>query len=267
MPRPTSVAGLVLACIIQAHAIPVAAHEFWLEPVVFMPKTGERVPVLHRIGQNFLGNSFPYVKAWFTRFAVIDAKGERAIKGREGDDPAAEVRLTQPGLNILVYQSAGDETTFETVAELEAYLKDEGLEAAGKAYRDAGKPAAKIRETYYRFAKSLMLAGKGSGNDRAVGMPVELVAETSPYALGPDKTMPVLLLHEGKPVAGATIKIFDTDHPKTHRRVVTDAAGRAIVALPNKDRFLLNAVVLRPPLAGETADLVSLWASLTFLRP
>ena len=79
--------------------------------------------------------------------------------------------------------------------------------------------------------------------------------------------MPVLLLHEGKPVAGATIKIFDTDHPKAHRRVVTDAEGRARVVLPNNDRFLLNAVVVREPRAGEDADLVSLWASLTFLWP
>ncbi len=248
---------------------PTLAHEFWLEAVVLTPKVGASVPIVHRIGQNFEGDSYPYVRAWFRRFAHIDARGERPIKGVEGDDPAAEVRFTNRGLSILVYLSNPDEVVFETMEKFRAYLVDEGLERFEKAHTELGKPLSGIRELYVRCAKALVSVGGGGGSDRAVGLPLELIAERNPYEMGTDNILPVRLLHQGKPLEGATIKVFNEKDRKTHRRFITDAEGRARVELPVKDRYLLGAVHLLAPAASEQkkADWTSLWASLTFARP
>ena len=248
---------------------PGCAHEFWLEPVLLTPKVGASVPIVHRIGQNFEGDSYPYVRAWFRRFSHIDARGERPIKGIEGDDPAAEVLGTNRGLSILVYHRNPDEVVFETMEKFGSYLKDEGLERFEKVHTDLGKPQSKIREVYTPCAKALVSVG-GGGNDRPVGLPLELIAERNPYDLGnADNVLPVRLLHEGKPLAGATIKVFNEKDRKSPRRFITDADGRARIELPVRDRYLLGAVHMLAPTPAEQkkADWTSLWASLTFMRP
>ena len=248
-------ARAALLATIMLPSVSATAHEFWLEPVVFMPATGQSVPVVHRIGQNFVGDSFPYVRAWHKRYSLTDGRGERAVKGVEGDDPAVELKFRRPGLAILAYHSTPDELVFET------------MDRFADRHRRAGKPEKNIKEVYSRCAKTLIRVGSGTGNDRAVGLPLELVAEKSPYALGPDNVLPVRLLFNGRPLAGATIKVFQTDVPKTHRRLVTDSDGRARISLPTKDRYLLNAVHMHEPPPGAKPDWTSLWASLTFLRP
>lgn len=245
------------------------AHEFWLEPVLFTPKTGASVPIVHRIGQNFEGDSYPYVRSWFRRFALVDARGERPIKSVEGDDPAAEVRFGASGLAIVVLQSTPDEAVFENMEKFRAYLKEEGLERFEKVHTELGRPLTGIRELYTRCAKALVSVGGRNGSDRAVGLPLELIAERSPYALGADMVLPVRLMHAGKPLEGATVKVFNERDRATHRRFVTDAEGRVLVHLPVRDRYLVSAVHMLPPTAAEQkkADWTSLWASLTFMRP
>ena len=69
--------------------------------------------------------------------------------------------------------------------------------------------------------------------------------------------------------AGATIKVFNENDRKVHRRFITDAEGRARIELPVRDRYLLGAVHMLAPTPAEQkkADWTSLWASLTFMRP
>lgn len=267
---PRMVSGRILAVVgmaLAAVSSPVASHEFWLDPVQFMPETGASVPIAHRNGMNFKGETFPYVRAWFKRFTVVDARGERPVKGTEGDDPAAVVAFPQPGLSILVYHSTPDPLVFETMEKFESYLKDEGLEHIAALHRQLGKPQTGIRELYARCAKALVWVGGGSGSDRAVGLPLELVAERNPYQLGAETSLPVRLLHNGKPIEGVMIKVFNGADPTAPGRVRTDAEGRALIELPNAGKYLLNAVHMTPPSPRDKADWTSLWASLTFARP
>jgi Domain of unknown function (DUF4198) len=245
----------------------VFAHEFWLDVVNYQPKVGDGVPVLHRTGQKFLGDSYPFLKAWSKRFVVIDARGERPIKAIEGDDPAAEVKFRVPGLAILAYQRTPDTLEFENFAKFESYLADEGLEAFGAQHRALKKPETKISELYMRCAKALVAVAGGAGSDRAVGLPLEIVAERNPYELPQGEPLPVRVLHDGKPLAGVMIKVFHLKDPEQPRRIRTGPDGRAEIPLPLAGEFLLNAVHMTAPPPREKADWLSLWASLTFIRP
>ena len=46
------------------------AHEFWLDAVDYAPKVGARVPIVHRNGINFLGDSYPVASTDPTKFLL-----------------------------------------------------------------------------------------------------------------------------------------------------------------------------------------------------
>lgn len=248
-------------------APPAAAHEFWLDAVQYTPKIGARVPIVHRNGQNFLGDSFPYLRAQTRRYSVIDARGERPVKAIEGDDPASEITFAQQGLAVVTFLGAPETLKFETIEKFESYLQDEGLEPIGKRHREAGKPLAGIREVYSRAAKALIQVGASGGNDRATGLPLEIIAEQNPYTLEPGAALPVRVLYNGKAIEGILVKSFNRDDPLSPRRARTDTQGRTHIDLPKSGEYLLGAVHMMPAAPRDKADWVSIWASTTFKRP
>jgi hypothetical protein len=258
---------LAAACVLGFAAPVAAAHEFWLEPAEFTPKIGQRVPIGIYIGQNFKGDSFPFLREEFKRFVVIDARGEKPVKGIAGDDPAVTMTFSRPGLVIFAHYSTPESLTFETWEKFESYLQTEGLEHIAALHRAEGKPETGIKEIYSRCAKLLIDVARGAGEDRLTGMPLELVAERNPYRLGANEPLPVRLFHDGKPVAGVLITAFAKANPENKQRVRTDAEGRAAIALPVSGPWLLNAVFMQAASARENAHWTSLWASLTFARP
>jgi Domain of unknown function (DUF4198) len=268
---PSSIAKR-FACLGVAVAIsqlssPATAHEFWIDPIEFTPKVGTTVPIVHRIGQNFLGDTYPFVRKLSRRFSIVDSKGERAIKTVDGDDPAAEVKFATPGLSIVVYQRVAELVTFKTYTQFEENLNIEGLEWVIDAHRKAGKRTADIRELYARCAKSLIAVGDGAGNDRAVGLPLEIIAEQNPYTLQASQPLGIRILHDGKPAVGLLVKSFNRDDPDSPRKARTDSDGRAQIELPKSGEVLISAVHMLQPNAKEQAEWSSLWASLTFKRP
>lgn len=248
--------------------IPAATHEFWLDPVDYRPAPSQSVPISIRIGQNFKGNSFPYLREEIRRFVVVDARGERPVKGVDGDDPAVTPKLPAPGLAVLAHYSTAEMLTFETWDEFDAYLRLEGLEHVADLHRAQGKPTAGVVETYARCAKLLLdVGGGGTGADRATGMPLELVAEKNPYALAAGEPLPLRLFYGGRPIAGVLVTAFAKAAPDRRQRARTDADGRVTIDLPSAGPWLVNAVHMRAPPPGGKAHWDSLWASLTFARP
>lgn len=265
-PRPV-LAPLLVAAALALGPAPALPHEFWLDVVDYQPKAGASVPIVHRNGQNFLGDSYPYLRASARRFTVIDGRGERPVKAIEGDDPAAEIRFTRKGLAIVVYQGAPETVDFPTMEKFEENLAEEGLEAIAPRHRAEGKPLTAIREEFQRCTKALVQVGGGSGSDRPVGLPIEIVAEKSPYELAAGDALPVRVLLRGAPLAGVLVKAFHHKDAASPRKTRTNAEGRTSIDLPLPGEYLLSAVHMEPPAARSKAHWSSLWASLTFKRP
>ena len=257
-------ACILLVTVCAGAAIPARAHEFWLQPSNYFPAIGEKVRITHHNGQFFHGDTYPYLRQWFQRFDMIDAHSAMPVKGTDGDDPAATLRFANAGTAILVYHSTPDLLTFKTWAMFKSYLADEGLSQILYQHRARGLPETGIREHYVRCAKALIAVGGQVAKDRAVGLPLELLAEKPPTSLTPGERLPVRLLHRGKAAAGALVKIFRKGDRKNPMRLRTDQDGRVLIALPEADAYLLNAVLMRPAKPGARVHWESLWASLTF---
>ena len=260
-----------LAFLIVFMSAPARAHEFWLEVTDFSPKASEPISVTHFVGQKFKGDSFPYVREWYQRYALVNVSGKTEIDGVDGNDPAVKLVIEQPGLAILTYLSKPNAIDFQTWQKYEKYLNEEGLESFKSRHRSQGKPDININELYTRCAKALIGVEDGKGSDRPIGMPLELVAIENPYTLAPGKPMAVRLLYNGAPVKGVLVKVFDKNKPEEPLRLRTNKDGRVEFQLKPSSAYLLNAVHMVEPdqikVNGRTFHWQSFWASLTFERP
>src|SRR5262245_32360150 len=254
---------LTAVCLLAAW--PAVAHEFWIEPERFRTAPGARDGIRLHVGQYFKGNSIPWLKDNYEDFYYSDARGTEKIRGILGDDPAGAITVRTAGRIWIVLRSVYFELTYDKPGEFDAFLVKEGIEHLVPR----GQRKVPVKETYSRCAKSLLLAGPSrptSAPDRAFGLPLELVAETDPYAGKPGE-FNVKLLYRGAPLAGALVTAFHKAVPDRRLEARTDAAGRARLPLDRQGIWLLNAVHLLPASKKSGAQWETMWSSLTFEIP
>src|SRR5258706_1383048 len=244
MSRMLAAAPLAALCLLLA--APASAHEFWIEPETYRPAPGAKVPVRLVVGQYFKGESMPYLTQNFPRFFYADARGSENIRSVLGDDPAATLAIRAPGRLWIVLRSGYFDLVYDKPGEFATFLAYEGITALVPPDQRGKIP---VTETYSRGAKSLLAVGApeaGSAPDRAFGLPLELVAETDPYA-GKAGEFKVRLLYQGAPLQGIQVTAFNKAVPgKRLAEVRTDASGRAQLKLDRKGVWLVNAVHLIP---------------------
>jgi uncharacterized GH25 family protein len=243
------------------------AHDFWIAPATFRPAQPP-VAIGLRIGDTFPGEPFPRDPTHVLRFVVVGSRGELSVAGRPGRDPAGYAQLTGSGVHVVGYLSVGRSIVLDGPA-FDAYVTKEALEHVVAARAAMSAPQAPVRERFSRCAKSLVSFGepRAGSADVVLGFPLELVAETNPYATAPGEAIVVRLLHRGRPLEGARVSARS---PADHAALLmerTDSDGRAVLRLPHPGFWLLRTVHMIPASAGSGADWESLWASLTFAIP
>ena len=249
-------------------ALSARSHDFWIEPSSFAPAPGQDIAVRLRVGEHFNGD--PVARpAELNHFVLVDAQsGARSVlPGRTGVDPAGVLRLTRPGAYVIGYH--GKPNAVELPADkFNAYLKDEGLDAV-LAWRAArGQDDAPGREVFSRCAKSLLRSGAVDGEtgpaDVALGFPLELVAEQRSDRLRDGNALPLRLLYEGRPLAGALVVAIRRADPMQRITQRSDADGRVRLPLAQPGNWMIKAVHMRRAPADSGAEWESLWASLSF---
>lgn len=244
---------------------PVSAHDMWIEPATFLPKAGDIVSLRLRVGENLLGDPLARDSRLIRDFVVQDEDGRRPVVGRDGSDPAGLVRAASPGLQVVAYHSTPSFVDL-TATKFNQYLAEEGLDTIAARRASEGKTDAGARDAFIRCAKSLLLTGAPNSvhRDVVMGLPLELIAERSPYALGADGTLPVRLLHEGRPLGNVLVVAMNRRNPAEKQRARTDKDGRVRLQIRSGGTWLVKAVHMVPAVAGSGSDWTSYWASLTF---
>ena len=249
-------------------AAPAFAHDFWIEPTSFRPDVGSTVGFALRVGEAFRGDTVPRNPESIEKFVAVSLAGEKAVEGISGRDPAGIARISVPGWVVVGYRSKPKSIEL-AAAKFEQYLEEEGLEKiieTRAARGDSQKPSSEI---YSRCAKTLLDAnGAGeSGYERVLGLRLELVLEKSPKSLGQRRSMPLRLLFEGKPLAGALVVAINRENPEKRVSARSNSSGRVTFDLTPAGVWLVKAVHMVPAPPSSAADWESLWASLTFEIP
>ncbi|MDI1365560.1 MAG: DUF4198 domain-containing protein [bacterium] len=264
--------GAVLSSLLAGAAL---AHDFWIQPSAFWVAPQSVIPVSLQVGHG------PNRQRWeadadrVTGFYSLGSFGkfDRIPELRAGDmSQDHPLKFTTPGVQILVL------TTSNTQSELpglrfDAYLKDEGLTPAIDARAAAKANDMPGRELYSRRAKALVQVGPALAKPQAlvirpVGLTLEIVPEVDPYVVGAGESVPVRVIYQGKPLAGALVKLNNLDFDgRPIQQVTTDAAGRAVFKIPRFGSWQLNVIWTKALRGDPKADFETVFSSLTLGFP
>ncbi len=252
-------------------ALPLKAHEFWISPEKYMISPGDQLRAALRVGQEFEGSEYAYVPRNFRRFDLVQGGSWVPVEGRVGDRPALSSEIAAPGLVIVVHETSDSTLTYNDWQKFVNFVTHKAAEWVLAEHQSRGLPDKGFRERYSRYAKSLIAVGDGAGEDRAVGLLTEIVAEANPYTDDVSGGMPVRILYQDAPRDGAQLEVFEKAFDGTVSIVTytADGDGRVIVPVKKGHWYLLDSVVLRA-LEPETENgpvWESLWAALTFQVP
>lgn len=246
---------------------PLAAHEFWIAPADFTLAPDEPLVAELRVGERFAGDTFPYLPPRFVRFDLVAGAEVLPLPGRIGDDPALNVSDLPEGLVVLAYVSIPTSVTYADAAIYEAYLEQEGLEFAADRNAARGIDPVGMTERFTRHAKSLVAVGDGEGQDRRLGLKLEIVAGANPFRDDVAAGLPVQLFRNGTSFSDNLLRVYTRSPDGTVRedRLKTDSEGRAVVPTVSGATMLVSAVALDEE--EGAARWHSHWASLTFAVP
>ncbi|MES2055204.1 MAG: DUF4198 domain-containing protein [Pseudomonadota bacterium] len=270
-----SFSALPLA-VLAGTASSVAAHDFWVQPNDYWLRSQVAASMTLQVGHGLYRQRTPIALRRITRFQAVAPDGAR-IDLRAGlhlGDAASdgEFRLPGSGTYMLVLETDDQAQSHLPAIRFNDYLNVEGLTPALRQRQANGRMAADGSENYGRRAKALVQVGP-VGTEPAtivkpVGLTLEIVPERSPYAMPRATTLPVRVFYQGRPLAGALVKLTDlardAEPVETHR---TDVTGRARFALPRHGNWLLNTIWTRSLPPSRETDFETVFSSLSFGFP
>lgn len=241
------------------------AHDFWLQPAAF--RFADATALTFQVGHGAARQRSPIRKDRIVRFEAVGPGGHRTdltadLHPGQSDEDA---HLALPaGQYVVVLQTDDHAESHLPADRFNLHVETEGLTPALDARR--GRETADGSERYGRAAKAIIQVGPGDGSSPAsilVGLPLEITPEVDPYAPGRLATLPVRVDWQGRPLAGALVKLTDLAHDaapvEAHR---TDAAGRAAFDIPTTGAWLLTVVWTHPLPADAEVDFETVFASL-----
>jgi hypothetical protein len=266
-----------LALLVLATAL--HAHDFWVEPSSFRPAVGERVSFDLLVGQKLSGESVARDSGKIAHFFVRGPDGkDEDVLGIDGRSPAGQWRVRAGGFHVLGYRTTPTPIELEAL-KFEVYLREEGLQPVIDARKARGETGAPGREIYSRSAKALLYCGPAEkdgapkdataakGFDTVIGLRLEIVPEVDPYRLAVGGELPLRVVFDGKPLAGALVGLAAQGAPGEERRVRTDADGRVRFKVAHGGVHLARVCWMVPAPKESGADWESTWGSLTFEIP
>lgn len=259
-----------LCLLMSLNALPTVAHEYWIEPETYLVDSSDKVVANFRNGQFFEGNAIAYIPRYFEKYDFFVGNANIKLDAELGQRPALSVMGAPDGLGIVVVETEASTISYTTWEKFQKFIDHKAFKINKADHLALGFPEAGFKETYTRFAKSLIGIGDAKGSDRQVGLDVELVALLNPYTDDTSAGIPVQTFYNGEPINDVQIELFDKDENgkveiTLHR---TDDVGQAILPITSGHSYMVDTVVLRKAPEGSKKDVVweTLWASLTYAK-
>lgn len=263
----------IFALIVSLLASPVAAHEFWIEPLDYQIGANGKLEADIVNGQEFTGAKLAFLPQRFVNFLVFAGDQVARVEGRPGDQPALNQAPLAEGLNVAGYQAQNAIVTYENWESFQNFVDHKDLGDVRTRHSARGLSENGFKEVYSRYSKSLIGVGHSEGADRRMGLETEIVALANPYTDDLSGGMTVQVFYRDTMRADTQVEVFE----KAANGAVeislyrTDAEGIARFPVKPGFRYMVDAVVLREPTVAlnERSNAVweTLWANLTFAVP
>ncbi len=239
------------------------AHEFWLQPEIYVAEPGLAVPVQIKSGEGFEGIEYPWIPS---RVAEAGTTSQRAVLQASPQMPAIQLTPAADGLTTLHYRSNPTELEYDSYKDFTDFLQEDGLQWVDERHRARKLPDTGWKEAFIRYAKTLIKVGSGEGRDKPGLMPYEWIAVSNPYTTT-SQTYTLQLLASGQPVADTQVTWFtrgSEDIGEMDRTLaVTDATGSVQIPAIANTEYLISSVIMTEQ-NSNTIPWQSHWVSITF---
>lgn len=227
--------GLLLIC------GSVSAHDFWIQPDTYRAEPGKPVPITLQVGHGPYRQRSMLPMRRITRFVagapdgtLLDLRANLNL-GAATEDGA--MQLPAPGTYVVVLETDNNARTLDGA------------------------------ESYSRHSKALVQVGslESAQATQPLGMQLEIVPEVNPYSAA--RSLPIHVLFEGKPAAGALVELTDLAHDAAPVEAhITDENGGSSFVMPAAGRWLLNVIWKRRLDVGQETEFETYFSSLSFGR-
>lgn len=255
----------------------IAAHDFWVQPDDYWVNPKAVVSMTLQVGHGPYRQRSPIALRRITRFMAVLPTGsttdlrDQLQLGEKTTD--GHFQFQSPGTYLLVLETDNRAQSHLPAIRFNDYLQAEGLAPALELRKQTHRMDADGSENYSRCAKSIVLVGAPDTTalaqiTRAVGLPLEIVPEQSPFGEPRSGSFPIRVIFEGQPLAGALVKLTNLEHDAAPVEVhTTDSAGRASFVTPNSGTWLLNVLWTKALPDSRDTDFETVFSSLSFGFP
>ncbi len=263
----------ILALVLSVIAAPVAAHEFWIEPLAYQVAPEGRLEANIVNGQEFAGAKLAYLPQRFVNFVLFSGTETDQVEGRPGDLPALQQDPVAEGLNIAAYQANNATVDYANWEKFQKFVDHKDFGDVLSQHEARGISVDGFKEVYSRHSKTLFGVGNSEGSDRRVGLETEIVALTNPYTDDLSAGFQVQVYYRNDLRPNTQVEVFEkaANSTVTISLYRTNDEGIAVFPVRPGYRYMVDAVVLRAPSTAlmETSGAVweTLWANLTFAVP
>jgi len=243
------------------------AHDLWLVPEAESTPVGEEIVLLGQTGMKFPESLSALAPERIDRAWVVDASGRRPVGEGEvaGDSLRFTARFDAPGTALAAVAVKPRFIAIEA-DDFNDYLRHDGLPQILKLREKRGELDVGGREMYAKFAKAILVVGKGGPADlatRPAGLRIEIVPLVDPRGLGAGE-LPVQVLFEGEPLEGVHVYPLAEGEDEYAEGYRTDDAGKTAVPIATDGLWSLHCIHMRPYADKAEADWESFFATTTF---
>lgn len=247
------------------------AHDLWLLPPDVAAVVGKPVEIRATQGMDFPGDDRAPKVERFARAVVIDPDGRTApMKRKKPRGPAGILEFVpkREGVHVVAVDTAAKSIRLEA-DDFNHYLVADGMPHVFVARHDDGELAKDAVEQYQKTVKLIVRVGRA---DPAAKIPrtkqrLEIVPLESPFGLAAGGVLPIRVVLDGTPLAGARVG-FDRPHdgPEPAGTVRTDNRGEALVPIAATGPMALRLTHMTRPKKRDY-EWSSVWTTVTFRVP
>jgi hypothetical protein len=246
------------------------AHDLFIKPEQFFVAENSRV-LVRVLNGTFTQSENSIARARLSDISIVSGVGrfrmDTSLWSATGDTSSFELRTLGAGTYVLGVSTRPNVIAL-TAAEFNDYLREDGIPDVLAERERSGQLGTPARELYHKHVKALVQVGEARSTEfgAVLGYPAEIVPLENPYSLSAGATLPVRTLVDGRPVSNQFVVYGGRTAAGAmiaRRNVRSDSAGVARVALNVPGTYYIEFINMKP-VACDTADYESKWATLTF---
>lgn len=249
--------ALILYFLINSNSL--NAHELWLEADKYKLKRGEKLIANIKVGQDLVGESYPYLSQETERLFLVSEQGSKKLNQIDGDYPAIQQTVNYSGIKYLYYQSRKEFLKYQDYKTFVEFTDEYDL---NYDFKNKNIP----NEIYQRFAKIILNDEPNSFFKTKQNLEFEIVNQNDPYQ---NNLSEIQIFLKKKPFINKKLIVFFKNENAFEKKIYqTDTNGFAKIDSSKKGLYLISAVHLETlnllDQIKYKADYYSRWASLTF---